>query len=238
MRGRAPALALAWIVLAAACRAGFGDYQPSEPATPGPDPFADDDDTGSSDADDSTGGVDDDSTADDDDSSPALYEGDEPGECSDGADNDQDGLYDCNDPNCEGAPDCEEGDDDDATTPPDDDDDATTPPPDDDDDDATPSPTAPNITNVVWSWLPASGEFEFDIYVFDSDCNLGSPTIYWSVDGTWQSPAAVGGTVTCNGTIYFYVGGFSSGASHTFQFQVQDSVGQTSNVWTVAVTAS
>ncbi len=30
------------------------------------------------------------------------------GECSDGADNDGDGLYDCNDPDCEGAPDCSE----------------------------------------------------------------------------------------------------------------------------------
>ena len=41
-----------------------------------------------------------------DDSTPALFEGDEPGECSDGADNDQDGLFDCNDPNCAGAAFC------------------------------------------------------------------------------------------------------------------------------------
>ena len=38
--------------------------------------------------------------------SPAL-EGDEPGECSDHADNDVDGLFDCADSDCHGAPDCE-----------------------------------------------------------------------------------------------------------------------------------
>jgi len=33
-------------------------------------------------------------------------EGDLPGECSDGADNDRDGLFDCDDPDCAGAPVC------------------------------------------------------------------------------------------------------------------------------------
>ncbi|HCP47951.1 MAG TPA: hypothetical protein DIU15_18065, partial [Deltaproteobacteria bacterium] len=37
--------------------------------------------------------------------SPEL-EGDEPGECSDRADNDVDGLFDCADSDCQGAPDC------------------------------------------------------------------------------------------------------------------------------------
>ncbi len=36
-----------------------------------------------------------------------AYEGDEAGECSDGADNDRDGLFDCDDPGCQGGPDCE-----------------------------------------------------------------------------------------------------------------------------------
>ena len=36
------------------------------------------------------------------------YEGDEPGECSDGADNDRDSLWDCDDPDCAGSPDCSE----------------------------------------------------------------------------------------------------------------------------------
>ncbi len=67
--------------------------------------------------------------ADDDDTLGSEgYEGDVAGECEDGADNDMDGLYDCNDPDCAGAPVCEGGDDD--TGPPDDDD---TGPPDDDD---------------------------------------------------------------------------------------------------------
>ena len=35
-----------------------------------------------------------------------LFEGDEVGECNDGADNDRDGLFDCDDPNCAGAPVC------------------------------------------------------------------------------------------------------------------------------------
>lgn len=52
---------------------------------------------------------------DDDDSAAPLYEGDEPGECSDGADNDQDGDFDCDDQGCEGAPDCS-GDDDDSAS--------------------------------------------------------------------------------------------------------------------------
>ena len=37
-------------------------------------------------------------------------EGVEPGDCADALDNDGDGLYDCDDPDCSGAPDCSEGD--------------------------------------------------------------------------------------------------------------------------------
>ena len=39
-----------------------------------------------------------------------LFEGDEAGECSDLADNDQDGLFDCDDPNCSGSPICQSND--------------------------------------------------------------------------------------------------------------------------------
>lgn len=39
--------------------------------------------------------------------SSTEYEGDEAGECSDGADNDQDGLFDCDDDGCAGSPDCD-----------------------------------------------------------------------------------------------------------------------------------
>lgn len=44
---------------------------------------------------------------------PADAEGARAGECSDGADNDRDGLFDCDDPDCAGAPECDdyEGDD-------------------------------------------------------------------------------------------------------------------------------
>ena len=36
----------------------------------------------------------------------ARYEGGQPGDCSDGADNDADGTYDCLDEGCMAAPDC------------------------------------------------------------------------------------------------------------------------------------
>lgn len=39
---------------------------------------------------------------------PVELEGDDPGECDDGADNDGNGLFDCDDPACEAAPVCEE----------------------------------------------------------------------------------------------------------------------------------
>ncbi|HCH66291.1 MAG TPA: hypothetical protein DFR83_26035, partial [Deltaproteobacteria bacterium] len=43
----------------------------------------------------------------DDEGTPAeAYEGDDDGECSDGVDNDRNGLFDCDDPGCTGAPDC------------------------------------------------------------------------------------------------------------------------------------
>ena len=34
------------------------------------------------------------------------YEGDAAGECTDGADNDRDGTFDCDDDGCSGSPDC------------------------------------------------------------------------------------------------------------------------------------
>ena len=58
------------------------------------------------------------------------YEGDDPAECTDGADNDRDGMFDCDDPGCQGSPLCDGDDDDDDTVPDDDDSD------DDDDDDS------------------------------------------------------------------------------------------------------
>ena len=46
------------------------------------------------------------SGAEGDNSAPLAYEGDEPGECTDGADNDQDQAFDCDDPGCAGSPLC------------------------------------------------------------------------------------------------------------------------------------
>ena len=45
-------------------------------------------------------------------SDPATdnIEGNAAGECSDAADNDLDGLFDCNDPDCAGSPGCDEAD--------------------------------------------------------------------------------------------------------------------------------
>ena len=45
-----------------------------------------------------------------DDDDDDRWEGQNAGECDDGADNDGDGAYDCNDSDCAGAPDCEEAD--------------------------------------------------------------------------------------------------------------------------------
>lgn len=39
-----------------------------------------------------------------------LYEGNAPDECTNGVDDDEDGLFDCDDETCEGSPDCDEGD--------------------------------------------------------------------------------------------------------------------------------
>ena len=98
-------------------------------------------------------------------------EGDEVGECTDRADNDRDGLFDCDDPDCFGSPACSGdddsgGDDDDAgdddtampdddTAMPDDDtampDDDTAMPDDDTEDGASYSGTVEmNLTSVSW----------------------------------------------------------------------------------------
>ena len=81
----------------------------------GDDDAADDDDSSGDDDDDDTS--DDDDSADDDDAAdddnddvahdPWANEGDDPGECADGADNDLDGDYDCSDSECGSSPACE-----------------------------------------------------------------------------------------------------------------------------------
>ncbi len=127
------------LLLLSSCASGFPVAPSDDDDATEPVIVFDDDDDASGDDDDTL--PDDDDTASDDDDG-GNFEGDEPGECSDGADNDQDGLFDCDDPNCWGAPDCQ-GDDDD-TAPPDDDD--TTPPA--DDDDTTPPPDDDDVVDT------------------------------------------------------------------------------------------
>jgi len=83
-------------------------------------------------------------------------EGHNPGECTDGSDNDGDGLFDCDDPDCSGAPDCLDADDDDSG--------------DSDDDDATvPCPEAVSVQGIDLVGFCA-GSFEMGCTAGQSDC--------------------------------------------------------------------
>ena len=147
------------------------------------DATSDDDDTTPSDDDDSTPLDDDDSTPLDDDDATDTFEGDEPGECADGIDNDGDFLTDCDDPTCNLTPECGGGDDDDAT--------------------ADPS-GIPTITGIITSWLPATNQLQFDISMVDADCNLGDPILNWSFNGSPQPPYLLTGAgFTCGGVVTF-----------------------------------
>ncbi len=94
---------------------------------------------------------------------PVGFEGDEAGECSDGADNDQDGDFDCNDDGCLESPDCIED-----TAPP----------------ELNSPPSAPGVTIA-----PASPTTEDDLtctIVVESDDPDGDTIEYtysWVVDG-------------------------------------------------------
>ena len=140
-------------------------------------------------------------------------EGDDAGECSDEADNDSDGLFDCDDSDCFGAPPCQ-GNDDDATDDDDgpDDDDAT------DDDDAADDDDATSIDycNGPWQiglfggytfngqldntdpmWDPpdmggAGVDRFYDVYAFVQNGNFST--------GIWMRPASL------NGELYVYEG--------------------------------
>ena len=220
MTGRFSIVALLFAALllgaAAACETGFA----SRP--PGDDDAFDDDDLGN---DDDSSADDDDTTppGDDDDSSPSgNFEGDEPGECSDGADNDQDGLFDCDDPDCFGSPDCG-GDDD--TVP-------------GDDDDTTPAGTgAPEITGVTYQWIPVDLTFEFSIDIIDLDCDLTPVILYWSYNGQAPSPLAPTGNTNpnCSSTYFFglQIVNASPGQSYSVTFSVEDSAGNRSAEYTL-----
>jgi len=87
---------------------GDDDFSDDDDSAGDDDDSAGDDDDSAGDDDDSTG--DDDDATDDDDSLEEEREGDDVGECEDGADNDFDGDFDCNDSDCSGAPVCTESD--------------------------------------------------------------------------------------------------------------------------------
>jgi len=94
------------------------------------------------------------------------------------------------------------------------------------------------IVNVIDGWNASTGEFEFEVAMTDPDCNLGNPTLLWTYNGASQTPQVLSGaSLTCLGTIYFFVGGTTPPASVTFTFQVLDSLGEFSNIWTTTVVA-
>ena len=175
---------------------------------------------------------------DDDDSS---YEGDDPGECSDGADNDKDGLFDCADPGCAGAPDCS-GDDDDST-----DDDDTTPDDDDttddddtapDDDDTTASTNDPVISGLTGGWNAGTALMEFSMNLSDPDCDLGSPTLHWMIDAQIQTPVPSNGPdLGCAGYLNFSVPSLTRTYTYVFGFSVEDVAGNTSDWESIQVVA-
>jgi len=108
----------------------------------------------------------------------ANIEGDEPGECSDSLDNDRDGFYDCDDPDCFGAPDCA-GDDDTADDDTADDDTADDDTADDDtaDDDTADDDTADDDT-AGDDDTSAPVDADGDGYDEAVDCDDGDPTVH------------------------------------------------------------
>lgn len=69
---------------------------------------------------------------------------------------------------------------------------------------------------LIHSWDASTGQFDFQVTVTDSDCNLGN---------------------CCLGAIDFWVGGIP-GSTVAATLQVLDSVGEISNIWSVASTAN
>ena len=179
-------------------------------------------------------------------------EGNDPGECDDGADNDSDGYFDCGDSDCFGAPVCTDGgDDDDATS---DDDDATADDDDvvDDDDDATSDDddataddddtggdgVTPWIEDVTYVYNAGPGQLVFSIEAHDPDEDFGIPLLLWSVDGQPQAPVNVG-SIPLGGDAYFDVqlNGAVGGTSYQVLFAIQDNDGRSSDGYNLTATA-
>jgi chitinase len=134
------------------------------------------------------------------------FEGDAPGECADDADNDRDGLFDCDDEGCAGAAVCSDDDDaaDDDDTAPDDDDDAA------DDDDTAPDDddTAPDDDDTAagdgWPAAAFAPFVDASLYpVAELDSISLSTGLRWFALGFVVSdPAAPSGCVGSWGTYY------------------------------------
>ena len=112
---------------------------------------------------------------DKDDIGPAELppEGSEPGECDDGADNDQDGAYDCEDSDCEAAPDCEEAEN-----------------------------TAPEVSTVSLSPTDAAtgDTLTASVTATDADGDTLSESFSWLVDGV---EVQTGAASTLDGASFF-----------------------------------
>ena len=133
----------------------------------------------------------------DDDGAIRDIEGDAAGECSDLADNDQDGLFDCADPDCAGAPDCT-GDDD--TTAGDDDDtsagdDDDTSAGDDDDtstgDDDDSGETYTYVSPELWMMVAIEAENTSDLLKNLENVVGYVRIIFWDPDPAWVDPTSI-----------------------------------------------
>jgi len=174
-------------------------------------------------------------------------EGNEPNECSDGADNDSDGYFDCEDRDCWGAPACDENGDDDDNSDDDDaaddddasDDDDSADDDDDasDDDDGSDDGVTPWIDTVDYLY-DGVGMFTFTIEAYDPDDNFGVPLLLWSVDSVAQTPVSVG-SVPLQGIAVFDVqlSGITTGQTYSVLFAIRDADGNQSDGYLVEAIA-
>ena len=80
---------------------------------------------------------------------------------------------------------------------------------------------------------------EFTVYMSDGDCDLGLPTIYWSLGGVEQPSTTLSGSpITCSGLVYFYIGSLTPGGTYDFAFWIDDEAGNLSAQYPITATAS
>ena len=163
----------------------------------------------------------------------------------DGVDQDCDGLDgsgggdddDSGDDDDDTGDDDDSGDDDDDTGDDDTGDDDTG----DDDDTTSADPGQPVITSLLGTWDSSEARFDFEIYVQDSSCDLGQPTVRWFLDGFEQDTILYSGpALTCSASpLSIWIGSaFTAGVSYAFGFSVEDSIGQVSEPYNLILNAS